>query len=220
MGHPRFRAQDVEHTNWNKIDAKLGRNDFDEGGDDDGWQDIEWLKEDAGWKKTPITISVPFHSRMKRPGSQNYIAGDLYHRSIVSIIREKLTNAEDDRHFHYDPFELIWNPNDTAPEIRVHGEIYTSPAFIEAHRKLQDSHGEPGCTLPRVVIALMFASDATHLTHFGTAKLWPSYLYFGNESKYRRCKPNCHLCNHVAYFQTVSIYRATYISRFSSDSMS
>jgi hypothetical protein len=29
-------------------------------------------------------------------------------------------------------------------------------------------------------------------------------MYFGNDSKYRRAKPSCWLCNHIAYFQTVS----------------
>jgi hypothetical protein len=86
----------------------------------------------------------------------------------------------------------------------VHGELYTSSAFFDAHRELQESPGEPGCNLPKVIIAMMFSSDATQLTSFGNAKLWPNYLYFGNESKYRRCKPTNHLCNHVAYFQAVS----------------
>ncbi|KAH7917271.1 hypothetical protein BV22DRAFT_1026716, partial [Leucogyrophana mollusca] len=31
----------------------------------------------------------------------------------------------------------------------------------------------------------------------------PLYVYFGNESKYRRCKPSCNLCAHVAYFQNL-----------------
>ncbi|KAG2030365.1 hypothetical protein BDR03DRAFT_987137 [Suillus americanus] len=39
--------------------------------------------------------------------------------------------------------------------------------------------------------------DATHLTMFGNAKLWPVYMYLANESKY------CH-SNHVAYFQKTS----------------
>ncbi|KAG1857827.1 hypothetical protein F4604DRAFT_1931350 [Suillus subluteus] len=47
----------------------------------------------------------------------------------------------------------------------------------------------------------MFWSDSTHLTTFGNAKLWPLYMYFGNESKYHCCKPTCNLSNHVAYFQ-------------------
>jgi hypothetical protein len=51
----------------------------------------------------------------------------------------------------------------------------------------------------------MFWSDATQLTLFGTAKLWPTYMYFSNESKYRRCKPSLHLSNHVAYFEMVRL---------------
>lgn len=51
----------------------------------------------------------------------------------------------------------------------------------------------------------MFWSDATQLTSFGNAKLWPCYLFFGNKSKYRRCRPSCNLCCHVAYFEDASI---------------
>ena len=39
-----------------------------------------------------------------------------------------------------------------------------------------------------------------HLTAFGDTKLWPLYLFFGNDSKYLRCKPTSHLCKHVTYF--------------------
>jgi len=146
----------------------------------------------------------PISQGSKALGPKDFLVGDLYHRSFVSVIREKLANSHDDRGFHYDPFKLFWQPPGTEDDIRVHGEMYTSPAFLEAHRELQESPGEPGCNFPRVVVAMMFWSDVTHLTSFGNAKLWPTYLCFGNESKYRRCKPNCHLCNHVAYFQAVS----------------
>lgn len=200
VGDPEFRPEHVRQTNWLKIDSKLAANNFDESEGDD---EAEWMDEDAGWIKTPITISVPFHSRTKKPGPQDYRVGDLYHRSLVSVIREKLAKPQDDRHFHYEPFELYWRPTNISADERVHGELYTSPAFLDAHRELQDSPGEPGCNLPKVVVAMMFWSDGTHLTSFGNAKLWPCYLFFGNESKYRRCKPSCHLCNHVAYFQAV-----------------
>jgi hypothetical protein len=200
VGDPEFCPEDVRQTNWTKIDSKLAANNFDEIEE----EDAEWMDVDAGWNRTPITISVPFHHRTKNPGPQDYTIGELYHRSFVSVIREKLENPHDDRHFHYEPFELFWQPTDTSAIERVHGELYASPAFLEAHRELHESPGEPGCTLPRIVVAMMFWSDATHLTSFGTSKLWPSYLFFGNESKYRRCKPSCHLCNHVAYFQAVS----------------
>jgi len=210
VGHPDFLPEDVRGTKWRKIDGILAKNEFDGTNsrskmnnvkDDDG--DAEWIDEDAGWKRTPISISVPFHSRLKNPGPKKYFAGDLYHRSFVSVIRDKLTNPKDDRRFHYEPFELYWKPTDESADVQIHGELYSSPAFLEAHRALQDSPGEPGCELPRAVVAMMFWSDGTHLTSFGNAKLVPCYLFFGNESKYDRCKPTCHLCNHVAYFQTV-----------------
>jgi Plavaka transposase len=192
----------VRHTRWAKIDAELGQNDFD--GDSSSVEEGVWEDEDAGWHRSPIEISVPFHNRAKNSGPKNFIVGELYHRSLVSVIHEKLVDPHDDQYFHYEPFQLFWNPTDSSDDIRVHGELYTSPAFLEAHRELQDSPREPGCDLPRVVVAMMFASDATHLTSFGNAKLWPCYLFFGNESKYHRCKPTYNLCNHVAYFQAVS----------------
>jgi hypothetical protein len=207
VGDKQFRPEDVCSTRWKEIDHILGVNDFDE--DEVGDEDAEWLDEDAGWKKTTVSISVPFHHRMKRPGPQEYIIGDLYHRSLVSVICEKLKSRHKGRHFHYDGFELLWKPTEDSADIRVHGEIYTSPAFLEAQQEIYDSPGELGCNLPRVVVALMLASDATQLTSFGNAKLWPSYCFIGNESKYLRCKPNCHLCNHIAYFQTVSYFGST-----------
>ena len=198
IGDPKFFPDDVRKTKWTSINRKLAANDFDEDAD-------EWLDEDAGWKQTPISITVPFHHRMKDPGPQNELVFTLYHRSIVSVIKEKLANPSDDCKFHYEPYDLFWKPNAESFDVRVHGELYTSAAFREAHRDIQDSPGEPGCDLPRVVVSLMLWSDATHLTSFGHAKLWPCYLYFRNESKYRRCKPSCHLCNHIAYFQTVCV---------------
>ncbi|KIJ61918.1 hypothetical protein HYDPIDRAFT_68163, partial [Hydnomerulius pinastri MD-312] len=73
-----------------------------------------------------------------------------------------------------------WQPAHRDQDINVHGELFTSTAFLDAHRELQDSPPEPGCDLPRVVAALMFWLDSTQLTQFGTAKLWPLYVFFGN----------------------------------------
>jgi hypothetical protein len=196
VGDQEFRPEDVRHTAWDKVDSKLSAIDDDEDG-------MEWMDEDAGWIKKPIRIPVPFHRRTAKPGVKDYHVGDLYHRSLVSVIREKLSDPRDTQQFHFDPFELFWSPPGAQSDVRVHGELYTSPAFLDAHRELQASPREPGCNLPRVVVGMMFWLDVTHLTSFGTAKLWPCYLFFGNESKYRRNKPSKNLCNHVAYFQTV-----------------
>ena len=199
VGDPQFRPEDVQRTNWAKIDKVLAENKLD------GGKEAEWMDDDAGWTTKPITIAVPFHGRAKSPGVHHFHVGDFHYRPLVSVIREKLSNKRDHSHFHYEPFELLWTPFPGSEDVRVHGELYNSPAFLDAHRELQESPKEPGCDLPRVILAMMFSSDATHLTSFGTAKLWPCYLFFGNESKYRRCKPTCHLCEHVAYFQSVTL---------------
>jgi hypothetical protein len=198
VGAPDFKPSDVRHTPWDRINRQLADNKPEE--EEAGW---EWLDEDAGWKKDHVSISVPFHRRTKHPGVQTYVVEDFYHRSLVSVIREKLTNLNYDRHFHYEPYELYWQVHDTDTPIRVHGEAYTSAAFSEAYHELQASPKEPGCDLQRVVVALMFSSDSTHLTSFGDTKIWPLYLFCGNESKYRRSKPSLHLCDHIAYFHKV-----------------
>lgn len=177
LADPDFNPKEIRETNWSSVNKKLGANDFDE--DSDEWEDV-----DAGWHRTAISINVPFHSRMRVSGSQKTIVGDLYHQSIISVIQEELSIEADNAHFHYEPYVLTWQPSIESCEIRIHGELYTSTSFENAHRDLQISPGEPGCNLPRVVIALMFWSDATHLTSFGTSQLWPMYLGFGNESKY------------------------------------
>ena len=163
------------------------------------------LFEGAVWKKTAVNIKIPIHNRADNPGVHDYLTADLYHRPLISVIQEKLANERHDELFHYQPYELLWNRGQSETPIRVHGELYTSEAFIQAHRELQESPPEPGCDLERVVIALMFWSDSTHLASFGNSKLWPCYMFFGNESKYRRCKPSCRLCSHVAYFNHVRV---------------
>jgi hypothetical protein len=197
LGDTSFDTTDVSSTRWKKINSHLGINEYD---DEDG---EEWEDEDAGWKRTPVSIQVPFSRTSEAPGARLYQAADLYHRSLVAVIREKLANERDNKLFHYEPYQLRWSPPHLDTEVAIYGDLYTSPAFHDAHMELQNSPGEANCDLPRVVAGIMFWSDATQLTSFGNAKLWPTYMYFGNESKYRRCKPSCNLSNHVAYFETV-----------------
>jgi hypothetical protein len=206
IGHPEFQPEDVAGTNWRHINTQLGGGNLQDlrpNDDDaeDGWED-EVIEGD--WVNTPIKIKVPFHKRTLHPGQEEFTAGTLRHRKLVSVIREKISSPSSHPHLHFEPYELYWQPQETTEPMRVHGELYSSEAFIDAHQKLQDSPREPGCDLPRVVVGLMFGSDATHLTAFSDAKLSPVYLGFGNESKNRRSKPSCQALEHVAYFETVS----------------
>ena len=127
VGDPEFHPDDLQGMQWDKINRRLGRNNFDQ----EDSLDEEWMDEDEGWKRTPVSISVPFARRhTKEPGPRKFHVGDFYHRSFVSVIREKLANPQDDQRLHYEPFELFWRCPDTQEDIRVHGELYTSPAFL------------------------------------------------------------------------------------------
>jgi Plavaka transposase len=198
VGNSEFRAEDVRNTPWIAIDHEMGNLATPDDADS-----AEWLDENSGWKSSPVTISVPFPRRSLHPGPKNYTVTDFYRRSLVSIIRERVSDPVHHRLFHYEPYKLRWHPPHRAHDIGVYGDLFTSPAFFESHCALQDSPPEPGCSLPRRIVALMFWSDATQLTSFSDAKLWPLYLFFGNESKYSRCCPSANLCAHAAYFQTV-----------------
>lgn len=157
-----------------------------------------------GWIETDVSITVPdgkAHKLPSDPPVPTFTIPGLHHRSIVEVIRNIWTDKTSS-FFHLLPFKLLWNRQDGVVE-RLHGELYTSDAFLGVHEELQRCLGEPGCQLERVVCALMFWSDSTHLASFGNASLWPLYMFFGNESKYSRCRPSSGACHHIAYIPKV-----------------
>ncbi|KAG1817878.1 hypothetical protein EV424DRAFT_1294713, partial [Suillus variegatus] len=105
-------------TSWDKINMQLGGSIDDGGGD--GWED-----EDAGWRKTQVTIEVPFSRTMAQPDARPYVAADLHHRPLVFVIREKLSNPQDDEFVHYEPYQLRWSTPHLQREVNIQGELYT-----------------------------------------------------------------------------------------------
>ncbi|KAF7973294.1 hypothetical protein HWV62_15675 [Athelia sp. TMB] len=162
IGDPEYSPSDIRDTKWDKINAEIGEamTVMEEGHE-------EWLDEDKGWMKKRIKISVPFAKNMARAGSQEYSGADLYHRSLVDVLKERISNPHAGQHIHMEPFKLNWQPTPQHSEVRIHGEMYTSEAFLDAHEALQQSSPEPGCELEKCIAAIMFWSDATHLTSFG-----------------------------------------------------
>lgn len=160
-----------------------------------------------GWEEDPVDIEVPdgkSHEDDPNFTRNIYSVPGLFHRSLVEVIRTAITDAGA-RCFHYTPFKQFWQPDPDSPPQRVYDEIYSSDAMIEEHVKLQGQPPEPGCTLERVILAMMVWSDSTHLANFGSASLWPIYLFFGNQSKWLRGKPRAGACHHVAYMPKVSL---------------
>ena len=88
-----------------------------------------------------------------------------------------------------------------AKQVNAFTLNYMTPtSFLDVHTKVQRAQtDDPDCKREKVVAALMFWSDATHLATFGTARMWPIYMLFGNLSKYLRCQPNSGATKHLAY---------------------
>ena len=140
----------------------------------------------------------------------------LYHRRIVEVIRSALAEPAAQK-FHLFPFKEYWKPSPHEPPERIYSEAFTADFFLEQYENVRVNAGptRPGSSRNRipVVIGIMFWSDSTHLASFGTASLWPIYLYFGNQSKYTRAKPSEFAAHHLAYVPKVcSISRIAYKS--------
>jgi hypothetical protein len=162
--------------------------------------------QSPGWNCSPVSIEIPYHRRMNQPGTETYtLKPGFWHRDLISVIKEKVQDPDHFENFHTEPYELYFQPDDASSPQRVHGELYSSDAFLGEHKKIQESSLPRDCPLEKVVVGLMFASDVSHLAQFSDKKLWPLYLAFGNDSKYMRAKPSKRLIEHVASFEQVSV---------------
>jgi hypothetical protein len=126
---PDWCSDDVLGVSWVKIDDALAkpirRDDLDD----------EWVDESA-WKTSAVTINVPFNTKCATPGPYPYEV-QFRHRPIVPMLREKLMNLKHTDGFQFLPYQLRWRPGEGKADVGVHGELYTSPAFLNAFRDLQ-----------------------------------------------------------------------------------
>lgn len=157
------------------------------------------------FNETAVEILVP-SGDIKRP-AQTFSVPGLLHRKLTSVISDAF-NSPLAHMYHFSPFKLFRKSPVTQKEERIYSELYNSDSFLAEHEEIQ-RHGalppdEKDCKREKVVAALMFSSDATHLTQFGVAKGWPIYLMVGNLSKYMRAQPSCGALHHLAYIPSVS----------------
>jgi len=87
----------------------------------------------------------------------------------------------------------------------MYSELYDLDVFYNKHNKVQCALiNNQTCKREKVIAVLMFWSDATHLATFGTVKMWPVYMLFGNLSKYIRFKSKSRATKHLAYIPPLS----------------
>ena len=155
--------------------------------------------------ESSVDIHVP--SGERAVGAKVFTVPGLLHRKISSVIREAFESPLAHL-YHYSPFKLFQKSPISGMDERIYGEIFTSDAFLNETEKVRRYASVPpddsACNREKVVAALMFSSDATMLTDFGTAKGWPIYMMLGNLSKYIRAQPSSGAMHHLAYIPSVS----------------
>ncbi|KAF9783930.1 hypothetical protein BJ322DRAFT_1109780 [Thelephora terrestris] len=161
--------------------------------------------EGQGWNKANIKISVPCpKEKVAEVDAVEFEIEGLLYRDLTAVIKNACQDEATAGFFHTAPFEERWKPTDDAPSIRLYGEAYTSDEMITAYQEVQNIPPHPDYPeAESIVVELAPYSDATMLAQFGTASLWPVYVYFGNLSKYIRCQPSSHAAHHTAYFPSL-----------------
>ena len=150
------------------------------------------------------TVQLPLPLTRKRFDSESdapTIKINVHHRKLLEIVKSA-AQASSAKFFHWKGFMQFWKPSETEQAERVHGEVYTSDAYLELE---DDITVDPNCTLETTVLPLMIYSDSTHLANFGTAALWPIYIWFGCLSKYIRAKVTSFSAHHLAYLPSMSM---------------
>ncbi|KAH9018628.1 hypothetical protein EDB85DRAFT_1873612, partial [Lactarius pseudohatsudake] len=187
MRAPDFQVQHFDNFDAVKADEKL----FEQG-------DTSETPLNHGWYETTVPISLACDKvthKSERDAPILSVTG-LYHRKPLEVIRAALQESNAQQ-FHIAPFEEYWVPHSDGPPERIYSELYNSNAYIKEHGIIHaQAHEDP---LEAVIVSLMLWSDSTHLTSFGSASLWPIYLYIGNQSKYERAKPSTFSAHHLAY---------------------
>ncbi|KAJ3512102.1 hypothetical protein NLJ89_g3716 [Agrocybe chaxingu] len=154
---------------------------------------------DDTWIKGTVEIPLPCDG--VRHGSEEdapCFKVDVHYRKPLDVIKSALVEPDAEK-FHMSPFKAYWRPTPDTEE-RIYSEVYTADAWNDEHEKVSNANQNGSSShLETLLIGLMIWSDSTSLAQFGTADLWPIYLYIGNQSKYSRAKPSSFSAHHIAY---------------------
>ena len=161
------------------------------------------------WRTGSVKIKMPCLRANQPSFSMEKDAPDfevhgVRYRSLVDLLISKIQDPTISGSFVRAPFTEWWCPPGSASPIRIYGEAYSSDIAVqlaEEVRRIPPPVDHPD--IESVVVMLMLGSDSTHLTNFGTASLWPIYVFFGNMSKYDSSRPSEFPASHLAYLPKV-----------------
>lgn len=189
------------------------------------------FSQEDGWLHSSVKIPLPPPKRdpnASEDAAATFEVTSIIHRSLRALIEAAVHDTASRRpnSHHWVPHEMYWvpldcetplsptpspsRPSDSTPPhpapIRVYMDCYNTNAMLEADAKVRRKprHEDDNEDIENVVLPLLLWSDATHLSSFGAALLWPIYLYFGNLSKYIRGHPTEFTAHHLTYIPDVS----------------
>jgi hypothetical protein len=167
---------------------------------------------DDTWIKGFVDIPLPCDGVQQSEDDAPKFRVEVYYRNLMEVIKSALSEFAAEQ-FHIFPFKAFWKPGPDEPPERIYSELYTGDFWNQEYDKLRNEHDNgPNRALEAFIVSLMIWSDATCLAQFGSASLWPIYLYFGNQSKYFRGKPTSFAAHHVAYLPKV--FQQVFVSMY------
>ncbi|KAF8156740.1 hypothetical protein B0H34DRAFT_657986 [Crassisporium funariophilum] len=199
--HDDFKINELEAFNATNKHALMDAHQESAGTSESG-ERLGFL--DDTWIKGTVNIFLPCDKvRHESEDAAPQFPVDVYYRKPLDVIRAALSEPDAER-FHTFPFKAFWKPSEDDVEERLYSETFTGDAWNDAYEQIQQEHLHgPNENIEAFMVGLMIWSDSTFLAQFGTADLWPIYLYFGNQSKYTRCKPSSFSAHHIAYMPKV-----------------
>ena len=169
-----------------------------------------------GWSKGSVTLQVPnakfkYSSESEAP---EFVVLGLYYRSLLEVLKSACLSPGAQK-YHWIPHRLFQKSQEA--DICIYSEIYNSDAMLEEDAKIQAHIHKSGddCDAEVAILTVLLWSDSTHLTNFGTASLWPVYLFLGNISKYTQAKLSAYVAHHLTYVPSVRVSSHSTLSAFS-----
>lgn len=162
------------------------------------------------WKTDSVMIKMPCTKALKPTFSTErdaptFEVHGVRYRSLVDLLVAKVQDPSFSRSFEYTPFTEWWCPTPHAKPIQIYGEAYSSDIAVRLYEDIKGIPPPPEHPrIESVIVMLMLGSDATHLADFGTASLWPIYVFFGNMFKYDRSRTSEFATCHLAYLPKVA----------------
>ena len=213
--HEVFLAEDYERDHLLQFNADRENERLDKFAATSG----AFAAED-GWRQGTVELAMPKEgvSHVSEEAAPKMTVSNVYYRPLLEVIKAAYQDSMAEG-FHWFPFRLfrqhrgpeVLQPDTLDDSERMYSEIYNSDAMLIEDDRIQTKarvDREAGDTpdMEYAVAPILLYSDSTHLTSFGTAALWPIYVFFGNLSKYIRARPNSFAAHHLAYIPSVRLH--------------